>query len=574
MSGLTATYGTVELDGKFWVVRCEPHVRVRLKRVFGRVHTREYNHLKLADSPETCRELLWFVARYPMEIPELDYLQEQSARHEREEQMIFQVVHGHVAPANFDLALPLRDYQRIATDLALKTGGLLVADDVGLGKTAVAIGMFTDQRTLPALVVTLTHLPLQWQREINRFAPTLKTHIIKKGTPYEMGNGAFPDVLITNYHKLRGWADILANQVRSVVWDEVQELRRGRDSLKGAAAHHIAQHVGFRVGLSATPVYNHGAEMFNIMECVRPGALGPRDEFDNEWTSWHGERVTDPKAFGTYLRDAGLMLRRTREDVQRELQPLTKVPHWIAADFEALDKIASSADELALTIVNQEQLKQTDRFATEREFNALLRQATGIAKAPYVAEFVRMLCDRGEQVVLYGWHREFYSLVMDRLKDCRPAMYTGTETPKQKDAAVQRFMDRDAQVLLISLRSGAGLDGLQHHCRTVVFGELDWSPGAMEQCVGRVHRDGQLDEVTAYYLLAEVGADPFMSKVLGIKRAQIEGIKDPAGGALPVYDMAGDSIRQLARDYLEQRKRESTASSPNTEQLTLMEDTG
>lgn len=571
MSRLKTSYGTVELDGKFWVIRCEPHVRIRLKRVFGRVSSRDYDEIKLADSPETCRELLWFCARYPMAIEQMEYLQEQAERHEREEQMIFDVVHGHVPPAEFDLQLPLRDYQRIATDLALKTGGLLVADDVGLGKTACAIGIFTDLRTLPALVVTLTHLPAQWQREIARFAPSLSTHIVKKGTPYEI-KGGWPDVLLINYSKLAGWADVLANRVRSVVFDEVQELRRGGESNKGAAAQHIAQHVAFRVGLSATPVYNYGAEMYHVMECVKPGALGPRNEFNNEWSDYQEERIKDPQAFGTYLRDAGLMLRRTRADVQRELLPLTKVPHWIAADFDAIDKIASSADELAMAIVNQDALQQTDRFGMEREFNALLRQATGIAKAPYVAEFVRMLMDRGEQVVLYGWHREVYSLWMDRLKDYRPAMYTGSESPKQKDAAIQRFIDKDARVLLISLRSGAGVDGLQHHTRTVVFGELDWSPGVHEQCIGRVHRDGQLDPVTAYFLLAEVGADPFMSQVLGIKRSQVEGIKDPGGAAPPIYDVAGDSIRKLAKDYLEQRKKESRAEPIGSNQLRLIED--
>ena len=552
------SFGTIKLIGKFWEIRCEPHVRIRLKRVFRKVNTSQFAVIKLADSTETCRELLWFCQRFPMDIDPLGYMQEQSDRHEREEQMVLDVVNGHIPPPEFDLQIPLRDYQRVATDLALKTGGLLVGDDVGLGKTACSIGMFTDTRTLPALVVTLTHLPRQWQREIGRFAPKLRTHIIKQGTPYEIS--PIPDVFIINYHKLSGWADTLAKTVRSVTWDEVQELRRGDASHKGMAAIHIANSVGFRMGLSATPIYNHGSEMYNVMECIRPGALGDEAEFQREWTTWNGERIEDPKAFGTYLRNAGLMLRRTREDVQRGLPPLTKVPHWIDADFDAIDRIASSADELALAIVNKSALKQEDQFATEREFNALLRQATGIAKAPYVAEFVRILMDAGEQVVLYAWHREVYSLLMDRLRDYDPVMYTGTESPKQKDAAVKRFTEKDSRCLLISLRSGAGLDGLQHHCRTVVFGELDWSPGVHEQCIGRVHRDGQLDNVTAYYMLAKAGVDPFMSQVLGIKRSQIEGIKDPYGAVLAKYDVSGATIKQLAIDYLNQRRGQLTLS--------------
>jgi hypothetical protein len=549
---LKVTYGTVVLVNRRWEIRCEPHVRIRLKRVFGRVDKGQFDVITLVDSPETCRELLWFCERYPLEIDPLSYMEAEAARHKADEQQLFDLVHGHVPPAEFDLALPLRPYQRIATDLALKTGGLLLGDDVGLGKTACSIGMFTDPRTLPALVVTHTHLQRQWEREIHRFAPALSTHIVKVRTPYELES---VDVLITTYHKLADWADLLAEYIRCVVYDEVQELRRGTKSFKGLAARHISKHAAFRLGLSATPIYNYGGEMYQVMESVRPGALGDWREFCNDWTGYDGESIDDPKAFGTYLRDAGLMLRRTREDVSRELPSLTKSTKWMDADLDTLDAMASSADELALAILRGHE-KQTDRFAHEREFSMLLRQATGIAKAPMVAEFVRMLIESGEQVVLYGWHRAVYEIWLDRLAEYSPAMYTGSESPAKKDAEFQRFIAKEARVLLISLRSGAGLDGLQHHCRTVVFGELDWTPGVHTQCEGRVHRDGQLDEVTAYYLVATGGSDPFVAEVLGLKRAQLAGINDPAGAVIPHADATGVKIRDLARAYLEQRRGE------------------
>jgi SNF2 family DNA or RNA helicase len=97
---------------------------------------------------------------------------------------------------------------------------------------------------------------------------------------------------------------------------------------------------------------------------------------------------------------------------------------------------------------------------------------------------------------------------MDRLKDYAPALYTGTESSNQKDEARRRFIEGKAPVLIMSLRSGAGLDGLQHHARTVVFGELDWSPGVHDQCAGPLHRDGQSEPVVADYLLADEGVRP------------------------------------------------------------------
>ena len=162
-----------------------------------------------------------------------------------------------------------------------------------------------DPSLRPALVVTLTHLPLQWKREFGKFAPELNVHIVKHGKPYDVAAwgkrakegqaqlGTFPDVLIINYHKLSGWAEHLATLVRSVGYDEAQELRRsGTD--KFSAAKHISSSVSCRCALTATPIYNHGGEMFNVMECVSPGALGTFQEFANEWCSTVTASVTQP----------------------------------------------------------------------------------------------------------------------------------------------------------------------------------------------------------------------------------------------------------------------------------------
>lgn len=58
-----------------------------------------------------------------------------------------------------------------------------------------------------------------------------------------------------------------------------------------------------------------------------------------------------------------------------------------------------------------------------------------------------------------------------------------------------------------------------------MFGELDWSPGVHDQCIGRLDRDGQIKQISAYYLLADSGSDPIISDVLGIKKASWKELK-------------------------------------------------
>jgi SNF2 family DNA or RNA helicase len=549
------TYGTVRLEDGEWKVRAEPHVVVRLKRVFGKVGRGAHGTIALSDTDENARDLLWFLDRYPMEVDDRKALERRAMRDRARCHAIEEVLEHDYEPPSFELAVPARRYQRVAAELLLRAGGLLLADDVGLGKTASAICTFTDRRVLPVLVVTLTHLPTQWQTEVAKFAPALRVHVVKKAAPYDLG-APFPDVVVLNYHKLSGWADVLAPRVKCVVFDEAQELRH-TSSAKYAAATHVASQASFRLGLSATPIYNYGGEIFAVLDVLRPGALGTHEEFAREWCAMgdggDGARIADPKAFGTHARATGLMLRRTRSDVGRELPAVTRVPHHVEADEGALDRVGASAAELARIILRQGEDHRGARFHASEELSSILRQATGIAKAPYVADFVRLLVESGERVVLFGWHREVYGIWLDRLRDLNPALYTGTESPARKEDARRRFAAGETNVLIMSLRSGAGVDGLQHASRTVVFGELDWSPGVHEQCVGRVHRDGQPDPVVAYFLVAERGADPVIADVLGLKKAQIDGLRDPHGSLVERLDGGGHQVRKLAASYLAQR---------------------
>lgn len=563
------SFGSLDYQKGQWLIEAEPHVALRLKRIFPKISRRSHGVLKISDSPDAAREIEWFCERFPLEPVSAEVgnlLRQKSAAHLEQESLVAALLAGTRPPTAFPMALPPREYQRVAADLALATGGLLCADDLGLGKTCVAIAALTDPRTRPALVVTLTHLPRQWEAELRKFAPHLRAHVLKKGTPYDIGKPKrsrkgqlaltpeVPDVIITNYHKLSGWAETLAPVIRGIVFDEAQELRRGTESAKGSAAAHLARGCFMRLGLTATPIYNYGNEIWELMNIIRPGALGTSAEFREEWCGGYSEKVSEPKVFGAFLRSAGYMLRRTRSEVGRELPPLTNVVHHVESDSYRLEQVETAATELARVILTQNPTGHGEKFRAAEELSNLVRQATGIAKAPYVAAVVDMLVESGQRVVLYGWHREVYSIWLERLKRWSPAMYTGSESVPQKDEAKRRFVSGETPILIMSLRSGAGLDGLQGCCNSVVFGELDWSPGVHEQCAGRVHRDGQEQPVMAYYLVSDEGSDPIVLDVLGVKSGQIAGVRDPEAEAAKKLEGGGAHVQKLAAAYLAKRE--------------------
>jgi SNF2 family DNA or RNA helicase len=324
------------------------------------------------------------------------------------------------------------------------------------------------------------------------------------------------------------------------------------DSQKTHAAAELHKTLSYCMGLSATPIYNYGAEVFNVLSAIAPAAVGRLDEFYREWCDGHSEKacLKDPDAFGAYLREHHWMVRRTRKEVGRELPPTQTMVETIDYDPTALEKIDVEATELA-HLVLKGAFQESGEAA--RLLDIKLRQATGIAKAPFVAAFVQMLvAAEGESVLLAGWHREVYEVWEHYLRMAKIPVcyYTGTESPSQKEQSKMDFITGEKKVMFISLRSGAGLDGLQQVCKTVVFGELDWSPGVHEQVRGRLFRDGQKSNVAEIFLVANGGSDPIISDMLGLKNAQVKGLLEPGTGGLAKLQTDAGRIKRLAEQFL------------------------
>lgn len=564
---MTVTYGTLthhplKQQPPVWSIQAQPHVMIRIKRVLSRVQAHRSGRVVISDTLDVARDLQWLCDRYPLEMNDhtAGALAERLGRWTHRQQAVDAILEGHPGAALLtNPARTPRDYQLQFAALIRATGRVLLADDLGLGKTMSGLLVLAEEDALPALVITLTHLPQQWMGELEATWPGLLGHVVTKGSPYDLqevrsNKGKHPDVLVMNYHKLAGWAHALAGQVKTVIFDECQELRHGVATNKGIAAATVATPAAYVAGLSATPVYNYGGEIWNILDILDKGRLGSREEFLREWGTGvenNGKiTVEDPAALGTYLRSSGMLLRRTRKDVHRELPDPIRIRQEVDADAAKIDELAGDALQMAQLVLDST-TRQQERWTAAGDLDWRMRQATGVAKAPYVAEFVRMLLESESRVVLFGWHRAVYEIWQDRLRQFHPVLYTGTESPTQKAASARAFTEGHSRVLMMSLRAGAGLDGLQKASSVAVFGELDWSPEIHSQCIGRLARDGQDATVAAYFMVSNEGSDPVMDEVLQLKRMQAEPIRDPNAPLLAPVTPSVDRIRLLAQSLLD-----------------------
>lgn len=544
------TYGQLELDtmARRWRIKdLAPHVAIAFKRMFPRVPVTS-TEISISDTDEVRADLHWFMARYPLEHDswgELDEAVDRLAFRAAERDRILLPTWKPGAVTGFKEGRAPYLYQTQASKVAIANGGLLLGDDVGLGKTISAIATMLMGAPLPAGVVVQPHLTGQWKKRIEEFS-TLRVHVIKGRTPYDLPQA---DVYIYRYSNIAGWVDVLKDGLlRSVFYDEIQELRHGWGTEKGNACGKVSKAAEFRMGLTATPVYNYGDEMHSVMEYIKPDILGDRDEFFREWCG--RERVVaNPDALGSYLRDTGFFLRRTEDDptVDASMPPANVLEWELDYDLDAVAGEEEIMRQLAQTVLRA---SFTEAGRAARELDMKMRQLTGIAKAKSVAAYVALLLKDAPRVLLAGWHREVYSIWGQALAPFNPVLYTGSESGPAKQRSVDAFTTGDSRVMMMSLRSGAGLDGLQYHCQDAVIGEFDWSPQVHYQFIGRLRRPGQEGQVNAHYVHTNWGSDPVIVEMLGIKADQSRGINDP--GIAPKPRVTDESrIKILAQHVLE-----------------------
>lgn len=521
------TYGTLSYNrrSKCWTIKGEPCVTELAKRLFPGCDGRGRGVARFTAHRRIIGELNWLMLRYPLEIKEADRSRWENALEEAREYAVRREqalkMPETATPPEGTFTGELLPFQKQGLGFLLSTRRCLLADEMGLGKTVQALAFLATTAAYPAVIVVPPHLIRNWQREVERFLSPdgqLRVHVIKGLKPYALPEA---EVYIIHYLLLRGWKDVLPELgFKTVIFDEMQELRRNGTG-KYSAASLLSEACENCIGLSGTPIYNQGGEIWNVVNIIDFHFLGDWESFSREWCyGYNSAVVAKPELLGEHLRQEGLLLRRLKADVLKELPAKRRLVQEIDWDDTVYRELMKPvAENLKLLRATSDPAR---RAIIEDAISQQQRQATGIAKAPFVCAFVKALVENGEKVLLMAHHHAVMDIYKKELKPCKPKFITGRETDKQKDEAAAAFMAGKTDLLCVSLRSASGLNLQRATC--VVFGELDWSPAVHSQAEDRAHRIGQQDSLLCYYLVSPNGSDRDMQDALGLKVSQFVAI--------------------------------------------------
>lgn len=454
--------------------------------------------------------------------------------------LIVELTSNEEIPLPQGLIAEMRPYQQRGYSWMYRNSrigfGSIIADDMGLGKTVQVISILLkmkEEKALnkkqKALVVAPTGLLTNWQSEINKFAPTLTSHIFH-GASRKM-NQFDADIMLTSYGILRSDADLMKKQKWQIlVIDEAQNIKN-HDTAQAKAIKAIP--AAARIAMSGTPVENRLSEFWSIMDFVNKGYLGnskmfklnygdPIQVYNDENAVTKFRKITSPFMMRRMKTDKTIISDLPDKVEQNQYALLTKqqaalYEKTMHVAMEEIEGISSSDHEslfkrqglvLQMILALKQICNHPTNFLKNGNFDPTLS-----GKMLLLFELLNSIMEAGEKVLIFTQFKEMGVLLNQFITEQTgktPMFYHGGCSLKERESMVHRFQNNRAdKIFILSLKAagtGLNLTAATH----VIHYDLWWNPAVENQATDRAFRIGQKKNVMVHRFITK---DTFEEKI-------------------------------------------------------------
>jgi SNF2 family DNA or RNA helicase len=427
----------------------------------------------------------------------------------------------------------LREYQKrgVAWLQYLEKLGLnaCLADDMGLGKSVQVIARLvqekqTKQPLLPTLLIAPTSVVGNWQKEIAKFAPHLKTFVHHGSTRLQNGvdfSAACQehDVVISSFTLVRKDEKLLSSvKWQRIVVDEAQNIKNPKAAQTKAILKLSAQH---RLALTGTPVENRLLDLWSIFNFLNPGYLGKEAQFRKSFEI--PIQKDNDKIKSTTLKKLvePLILRRVKTDqsIISDLPPkveqklytnLTKeqasLYEVVVKDVEEQLQAAQGIQRKGLILSTLMKLKQICNHPRQflQDGSDFLPERSH--KLSRLVEMVDEAISQGESLLIFSQFTEICEQIEKYLKHnlhCNTYYLHGGTTRQRREQMIDEFQDLQTEpsIFVLSLKAG-GVGITLTKANHVFHFDRWWNPAVEDQATDRAFRIGQKKNVFVHKFIA------------------------------------------------------------------------
>jgi SWI/SNF-related matrix-associated actin-dependent regulator 1 of chromatin subfamily A len=420
--------------------------------------------------------------------------------------------------------------------------------DMGIGKTRTFIEAAKLRRARRVLVLCPATALLVWKREIALWHPGAVCVVVRNPSHLKMepADGATGYYVVSHglmSQKPGPVAEALAEvePFDMTAIDEAQAFNAPSNN-RVNALRRAAPKLGDIVPLSGTPMKNHAGDLYTLLSICWPQGLKglSRAAYEERFCQVDHRRfssggpmvrvITGSKNLGVLKSMiAPFMLRVRKEDVFKDLPAILWDTVPVPLDDahmppEALRLLDTVVHDILTTAGTAPSI--TDMAAALSKLSGSvslmsLRRLLGLAKLRGAVEYIIDMLDNlpgNRKVLVFAHHADVIANLNHHLLEYSPAVLTGATSPKDREAAVDKFLNDPKCRVFIGNIQAAGtaitLVGPKCKCSDVVFVESSWTPMDNAQAACRVHRIGQHDGVVARMLSAAGTVDDLINGLL------------------------------------------------------------
>ena len=407
-------------------------------------------------------------------------------------------------------------YQKIGSAFLQSKKFALLADDMGVGKTAQAIDACRNLKRV--LVVCPAVAKYNWQNEFEKFDDRIS---------YVDGDGTL-NLCITVITSFNYLVMHLEHYKKTnwdcVIIDESHMLKEPTAKRTAAAfgEEGIIHYTKRLWALSGTPAPNHAGELWVLLYTFGYTKLS-YDGFISHYCNTHltGGRYSRLEISGTNTKRSpelkklisAMSLRRLKSEVL-DLPPMNHNAYYIKGDDDAAilaahpelkDKLKEEHKRLSEALgyeLNLSDDKILSQLAFMGQSISALRRYHGLKKVKETIELIdtELKLQLYDKIIVFGIHTDILTTLKKALAKYNPVIITGKTPPKERDDIVNIFQtNKDVKIFFGNIQA-AGVAITLTAASEVLFIEQDWVPGNNRQAADRAHRYGQKRSVNVRHI--------------------------------------------------------------------------
>jgi len=420
------------------------------------------------------------------------------------------------------LAILTHVHGRKQTDIG-KNGNYFVPSEANTEKTG-QLSLFSDSEDasdLPereiaesrsSLIVMPLSLIHNWMEEIRHFSPSLRVYQhTGGGRTSDLSIFNRYDLILTTYGTVRNDIEMLEKYFfKYIILDESQLIKNASSRIFGAIKKLQSDH---RLVLTGTPIENSLSDLWSQFAFINPGMLGSLSFFKKEFVTPVEKRNDDIAGQKLQKLVEPFILRRTKNQVAKELPPLSEKIHFCEMTPEQARYYETKKSQIRNAIAQSLKDKGEDksRFFILSGLTRLrlIANHPAIIDQEYTHESgkfieikrnIEKLLAEDHKVLIFSQFVKYLNLFAGDFKNENLpfSLLTGKVAEKNRQEVIRNFQTHDwVRLFLISLKAGGV--GLNLTGADYVF-MLDpwWNPAIEQQAINRAHRIGQDKNVFVY----------------------------------------------------------------------------